>query len=263
MQVTIDERIISFDVKGEGEPILLVHAFPLDRRVWQSQVAALAISHRVIAPDLQGFGESGPPSAAMTIEDYADVLAALLEALEVREPVTLCGLSMGGYIAFAFFRRHRSRLRRLVLCDTKAAADPLQKKAERESLAVEVLEQGTDKLSQNMPSNLLGKTTQRERPAIIETVRSMIADATSEGVAAASRAMASRPDSTELLAAIDVPTLIVCGEEDAISSPKEMREMADRIPGAAYVKIAGAGHLSPLESPDEFNEALLRFLKMA
>jgi len=263
MQVTVDERIISVDVAGGGEPVLFVHAFPLDRRVWQTQIAALADSHRVIAPDLPGFGESGPPSAAMTIEDYADALAGLLAALEVREPVTLCGLSLGGYIAFAFYRRHRNRLRRFVLCDTKAAADSLQKKADRELLAIEVLEQGTAKLAQNMPSNLLGQTTQRERPAIVETVRSMIADATPAGVAAASRAMASRPDSTSLLAEIKVPTLVVCGEEDAISPPPEMREMADRIPGSAYVEIAGAGHLAPFESPREFNESLLRFLKIA
>jgi pimeloyl-ACP methyl ester carboxylesterase len=263
MQVTIGDCDIAVDVAGQGEPILFVHAFPLDRRIWQSQVAAFAGTHRVIVPDLPGFGESGPPPAAAIIEDYADELAAVLDALEVREPVTLCGLSMGGYIAFAFFKRHRKRVRRLVLCDTKATEDPLEKKSDRELLAVEVLEQGTAKLAQNMPSNLLGKTTQRERPTIVETVRTMIADATPAGVAAASRAMALRPESTGLLAKIDVPALVVCGEEDVISTPQEMREMANQIPGAAYVEIAGAGHLSPLERSDDFNDALRRFMEVA
>ena len=263
MQLSIDDHSISVDLRGRGEPILFVHAFPLDRRVWKSQIATFAETHRVIAPDLPGFGKSGSPRAAMSIDDYADSLAGVLDALEIREPVTLCGLSLGGYIAFAFLRRHRDRLRRLVLCDTKSAEDPLQKKADRELLAVQVLEQGTANLAQNMPLNLLGQTTQRERPAIVETVREMIADASPEGVAAASRAMALRPDSTDLLAEIDVPTLIVCGEEDPISPPQEMREMADKIRGAAYVEIAGAGHLSPFERPDDFNERLLQFLKVA
>lgn len=263
MHVTIGDRVISVDVEGQGEPVLLVHAFPLDRRVWQSQITALARSHRVIALDLPGFGESDPASKTTTMDDYADDLAALLDRLEVRDSVTLCGLSMGGYIAFAFFRRHPERLRGLILCDTRSVADPVAKRAERERLAAEVMEQGTADLVENMPSVLLGKTTQRDRPAIAATVRSMIADASPEGVAAASRAMASRPDSTAMLASIDVPTLIVCGEEDLISPPQEMRELADRIPDAAYVEIAGAGHLSPLEGPDVFNEALLRFLKVA
>jgi pimeloyl-ACP methyl ester carboxylesterase len=223
----------------------------------------LAGSHRVIAPDLPGFGDSDPPSRSMTVDDYADDLAAVLDALEVREPVTFCGLSMGGYVAFAFFRRHRNRLRRVVLCDTKSAADPVEKRADRERLAIEVSEQGTAKLAQKMPSNLLGQTTQRERPSIVETVREMIADATPAGVAAASRSMALRPDSAGLLAEIDVDTLVVCGNEDTISPPQEMREMADKIRGAAYVEIAGAGHLAPLEKPAEFNDALLQFLKVA
>ncbi|HEX6983736.1 MAG TPA: alpha/beta hydrolase, partial [Planctomycetaceae bacterium] len=151
MNVTVRGQPFSVDLAGQGEPILFVHGFPLNRRMWQAQTTAFAGTHRVIAPDLRGFGENAAPLPSVTMEDYADDLAALLDALDVRDPVTLCGLSMGGYVAFAFVRRHRSRLGRLILCDTKAAADPPEKKADRERTADEVLRQGTGKLVREMP----------------------------------------------------------------------------------------------------------------
>lgn len=260
MNVTVRELTFSVDIAGQGSPILFVPGFPLTRRMWQAQTEALADSHRVIAPDLRGFGDGSPVAGLLTMDDYADDLAGLLDALGVTVPVTLCGLSMGGYVAFAFVRRHRARLARLVLCDTKAAADSSEKQAERERTAEDVLKDGTSGLARGMPRSLLGLRSLATRPLVAAAVGKMILAAPRESVAAALRAMAARPDSTDLLPSLDLPTLVLCGEDDAISPPDEMRSMASMIPNASYVEIPAAGHLAPMENPDAVNAALRRFL---
>jgi pimeloyl-ACP methyl ester carboxylesterase len=251
---------MSAEVTGEGEPLVLVHGFPLDRRMWRPLIDALGTTHLVIAPDLRGFGESPAPAGVTTMEDYADDLAGLLDGLGVEGPVALCGLSMGGYVGFAFFRRYRERLARLVLCDTKAAADSAKKKADRERTAEVVLQEGTESLATEMPNGLLAPATRENHRELVEHVAEMIRGASRGGVAAALRAMAARGDSTRLLGQIDVPTLLICGEADVISPPDEMRQMAERIPEATYVEIPSAGHLAPLENPEPVVRAVRRFL---
>ena len=228
--------------------------------MWQAQTAAFAGHYRVIVPDLPGFGESviGPPIA--TMEGYADDLAMLLDHLNVTEPVTLCGLSMGGYVALAFLRKYRPRLARLILCDTKAAADTPEKRSDRERSAQDVLDRGMDEMAQKMPSSLLGERTLAERPAIVAAVRDMIAECSRDAVAAAQRGMARRADSSDLLPAIDVPTLVLCGEEDILTPVAEMQAMANTIPQAVFAMIPLAGHLSPMENPQSVNGAIRRFL---
>jgi pimeloyl-ACP methyl ester carboxylesterase len=263
MKFTVAGRSVSLNLLGAGEPILFVHGFPLNRRMWQAQTVSLCDNFRAIAPNLRGFDESEHAPPVVTMEQQADDLAALLDALDVREPVNLCGLSMGGYIAFAFFRRHRRRLRRLILCDTKAAADTPEKKLDRERTADDVLKNGTAKLVQNMPGSLLAKETMSQRPDIAASVREIMSQIPATGVAAALRGMAIRQDATDLLPQIEVPTLVICGEHDAVSPPAEMRGIAERIPSARYVQIASAGHLSPIENPEEVNKAIREFLTAA
>jgi 3-oxoadipate enol-lactonase len=255
------ETMLNCDDVGDGEPVVFVHGFPLNRRMWQAQTAAFAGTHRVIAPDLPGFGESvaGPPIAAM--DGYADDLVNLLDLRNVAEPVTVCGLSMGGYVAFEFLRRHRARVARLILCDTKAAADTPEKRIDRERSAQEVLERGSEEIAQKMPSSLLGERTLAERPAVVAAVRDMIAECRREAVAAAQRGMARRADSSDLLSGIDVPTLVLCGEDDVLTPVAEMRAMAEAIPNASFAVIPLAGHLAPLENADSFNGAVRRFLE--
>lgn len=260
MEVAVNGASFAVEQAGEGEPILLVHGFPLNHRMWQAQVAALSATHRVIAPDLRGLGGSGGAAGVVTMDQYADDLAGLLDTLGVTEPVTLCGLSMGGYVAFAFVRRHRDRLARLILCDTKAAADPPERKADRVKTAEQVLAEGTARLVESMPKSLLAPSTFETRPAVVAAVREMIASAPPAGVAAASRGMAARPDSNDLLPRIDVPTLVLSGEHDAITPPAEMRAMAERIRGATFELIPDAGHMSPMENPAAVNAAIRRFL---
>lgn len=260
MTVLIHGSPIAVDDVGRGEPIVFLHAFPLNRRMWQAQTAALAGTHRVLAPDLRGFGDSvGSPPVA-TMDAYADDVAALLDALDVREPVTLCGLSMGGYVALAFFARHRDRLSRLILCDTRADADTPEKIAGRNTTAQEVLQNGAESLVQKMPSSLLSERTIAESPNIVAAVREMIAEAPPASIAAALQGMAARPDRTDLLPQIDVPTLVLCGEEDAISPVAVMRTLADSIPNAIFATIPLAGHLAPVENAESVNGAIRRFL---
>ncbi|HUY34633.1 MAG TPA: alpha/beta fold hydrolase [Pirellulales bacterium] len=259
-QLSIHGLEFSIFDEGDGPPLLFVHGFPLDHTMWRGQLAEFATAYRVIAPDLRGFGASGIGEAAVTMEQFADDLAAILDTLGVREPVALVGLSMGGYVAWQFVRKYRCRLRALVLCDTKAAADSPEAAESRLKVAETVLADGTEALARAMVPKLFAKRTIENRSPVVEAVRKVILQCNRQGVAAAQRGMAARPDVTDMLATIDVPTLVIVGEDDVISPPEEMRRIAQAIPGSRLVAIPKAGHLAPLENPAAFNAALGEFL---
>lgn len=257
---TIDE--------GSGSPVLLVHGFPLNHAMWRLQIEELSREYRVIAPDLRGFGKSrlpdGPLAAeSVTMEQFADDLALLLDGLGVREPVTFCGLSMGGYIAWQFWRRHVNRLRTLILCDTRAVADTPEAANGRLETAKKVLTEGPEVVSRAMLGKLTAATTADPQPAIVEELRAMIAGTSPAGIAAALRGMAVRPDATGWLSSIRLPALVFCGVDDAISPAAEMRSIAAAIPAARFAEIPQAGHMSPLENPQAVNAEILAFLKAA
>lgn len=250
--------------QGEGPPILLVHGFPLDHTMWREQIDHLSQSHRVIAPDLRGFGQSGSVDASgVAMADFADDLAALLDALAITAPICLCGLSMGGYIALEFVRRHRNRVGSLILCDTKAAPDDEAGKKVREQTALKVLENGPEFLAEAMAEKLFAPSTRDENPQIVRQVQDVIRGTARESIAAALRGMAGRADSTDLLPTIDLPTLVIVGEHDAITPSDEMQTMAQAIPGATFVEVANVGHMAPLESPGAVNAAIDHFLGSA
>jgi len=246
---------------GSGSPLVFAHGFPLDHTQWSAQLPVFAQTHRVLAPDLRGFGGSEATPGTVTMEQFADDLAALLDTLQIAEPVILCGLSMGGYIAFQFVRKYASRLKALVLCDTKAVADTPEGAETRRKMAEQVLVAGTGGVPDAMLPKLMAPATKDRHPELIAAVRDMIATASPAGVAAAQRGMAARPDSSELLPQIKVLTLVIVGEHDAISSVEEMRGIAQRIPQAQFRVIPDAGHLSPLENSAAFNAALGEFLE--
>ncbi len=247
--------------RGSGQTILLVHGFPLHHGMWNGQIALLEHQYRVIAPDLRGFGRSGAgQEETVSMEQMADDLAALLDTLGIGEPVVFVGLSMGGYIAFAFWRKYRAKLRGLVLCDTRAAADTPEAAAARLQTALDVLRDGPAVLVEAMLPRLLAPATLAGDQRLVGELRSMMVAGDRRGLAAALRGMAQRPDATPLLPAINCPTLLVVGREDAIASPAEMGAMARAIPGARLVEIPAAGHMAPLEQPDAVNAALLQFL---
>jgi pimeloyl-ACP methyl ester carboxylesterase len=247
-------------VSGAGTPLVLLHAFPLDGRMWAPQVEALAGSYQVIVPDLRGFGtarEQAVEEAGMDL--LADDVARLLDDRGV-DRVILGGLSMGGYVALAFVRRHPDRLGGLLLLDTKAGADSEQAWADRRSMAERVLAEGTGFLPEAMLPRVLGKTSLEERPELVERVTALIREQDARAVAGAQRGMAARRDAADVLAGITVPTLVITGEEDTVTGPEVGRELAAAIPGARFLLVERAGHLSSLERPEVVNEALLDFL---
>lgn len=255
--------------EGRGPVLLLVHGFPLDHSMWREQASGLAGAHRVVAPDLRGFGLSVVPSLhgrsqdaldTISMAQLADDLAALLDALGIQEPITLCGLSMGGYVAFEFWRRHGSRLARLILCDTQAVADTPEAARGRFELADKVLSQGAMVVAEAMLPKLISPANMSRLPAVVEAVRQMILRTPPATIAAALRGLAGRDDFTSRLSQIDVPSLVICGQHDAICPPEKMRGLAAALPNARYVEIAGAGHVAPLESPAEVNAAVREFL---
>ena len=256
----VDGGDIAVEVRGSGPALVFVHGFPLDRSMWRHQLAGFARWQR-IAPDLRGFGHSaghgGEPAASLA--RHADDVAAVLDALGVRRAV-LCGLSMGGYVLFEFWRRHADRVRAFVLADTKAEADSADGKRGRDELAAVARREGTVAVAERMLPRMLAAASAAAQPELVTAVREMAARASVEGIATALRAMRDRADSRELLAGIGVPTLVVGGAEDALAPPSVMQALADGIPGARFVAIPAAGHLAPLEQPLAVNRALSEFL---
>jgi pimeloyl-ACP methyl ester carboxylesterase len=222
--------------------------------MWSEELARLSRTRRVVAVDLRGFGDS-PLWGNPTIDDFADDVVALLDGLGV-PMASLLGLSMGGYVALATVARHRARVSALVLADTRAAADGEVARAARDSTLQTLKRDGARAFVQGVPARLLS-------PHADDGLRMRVRDLCcerGEALASATRALRDRPDRTDLLVRIDVPTLVICGGEDSVATPTEMRAMAAAIPDAEYVEIAGAGHLSNLEAPDRFDDAVARFL---
>lgn len=246
--------------RGEGMPLLFVHGFPLDHRMWDGQCEVLSQSYRVIAPDLRGFGRSKSADEKVTMQQFADDLAILLDALGVSEPVVLCGLSMGGYVAFEFARRHNDRLRGLVLCDTHPRADSAEKAADRLNTAERVLRENTDFLAAEMVPKLLSPVTREKKPHVVEKVHDMIVENPRNGVAAALRGMAEREEASAWLDQITCPCQVIVGEEDGITPPEVMRELADRLSDCRFAAISEAGHLAPMEQPRAVNKVIAEFV---
>lgn len=259
--VSIGDTRLFVQVQGQGEPLLLVHGFPLDHSMWQGQIAEFAKDHQVIAPDLRGFGQSDPSSVPLTMQQHADDLAQLLSVLNITKPVTLCGLSMGGYIAWQFCVRHLPQVARLIAADTKAAADSPDAAAGRYKTAKSVLAEGSSIVAKGMLPKLFPAKTIEEKAGFVDSTNQVMCGTRPETVAAALIGMADRPDMSARLHEIGVPALVVCGELDAICPPQEMKKVAEGLPQATYHEIAGAGHMAPLEKPAEFNAAVRSFFK--
>jgi len=245
---------------GAGRAVVLIHGFPMDHSIWAHQVESLAAHYRVITPDLRGFGRSSVTPGKVSVEQWADDLAAMLDALKITEPIVLGGLSMGGYVALRFFQAHRSRLAGLILCDTKAVADTPQAAAGRLETAQRVEREGVEFLADTMLPRLLSPATLDGRPEVVERLRQIILAGDPMGYAATSRGLAERPNFAPLLPQIDCPTLLLVGRQDAISTAAEMNAMARAIPGSRIAEIDNAGHVTPLEAPGEVGRAMAEFL---
>jgi pimeloyl-ACP methyl ester carboxylesterase len=255
---------LSYVDEGRGTPVLLLHGFPLDHTMWAPQIEALAPTHRVIAPDLRGFGQSPLGQVAgdtgITMEQYADELTEFVDALAIREPLVLAGFSMGGFVAWQFVRKHSWRLRSLIQCDTRAAADTEEGRAGRLKMAEHVGEWGSGRVAEMMGPKLFAPRTFETQPRVVAAVRTVVERTSPVAIAAAQRGMAARPDVTSLLSSIQLPTLVLVGAEDAISTRDEMKTIAAAIPDAQFVEIPNTGHMTTIENPAAVNDAMLTFL---
>lgn len=246
-------------VSAHASPVVLLHGFPFNRSLWREQVEALSETRRVVAPDLRGHGETSVGGGPATMEEMAEDLAALLDELEVGRAV-VGGLSMGGYAALAFVRAHPERVAALVLADTRAQADTDDVRRTREENVRRALAEGMEPIADAIMPKLFAPATREQRPDLVARVREMILGTKPAGAAAALRGMAARRDQTDLLETIDAPTLIIVGSEDTVTPPADAEMMRAKIRGSRLLKIEGAGHVSNVERPGEFNRALAEFL---
>ncbi len=259
MIALLGDAEIAYEDAGGGLPVVFLHAFPLNRRMWDPQKSALVGHARCIVPDLRGFGESSvtPP---FSMDRHADDVVSLLDTLHVDRAV-IVGASWGGYISFALWRRHRGRVRALVLADSRAGADSPETIERRQALMDVAHRQGSDAVAALQIGVLIGETTRARHRDVYDSVHASIAHAPVEGIVGALEAMIARPDSTPTLATIDVPTLIVVGSEDTATPPSEAKAMHHAIRGSRLQVIEQSGHLPNLERPAAFNAVLSEFLE--
>jgi len=245
---------------GTGIPLVLLHAYPLDSRMWDGVRPRLAKRARVITPDLRGFGRTPlPPGDEPSVDVLADDVVALLDELAL-DRVVLGGCSMGGYVAMAVLRKAAERVDRLVLADTRADADDFDRRAGRLANATRAQEEGIEWLPDTLLPGLFASGTPDRRTELAELVRAMILAQPADGVAWALRAMAERPDSQDVLRAFDRSALVLVGERDALTPPEVVRQLAGLLPAADLVEVPGAGHLTPMEAPDEVAAAIVAWL---
>jgi 3-oxoadipate enol-lactonase len=250
----------SYVAHGKGPTLVLLHAFPLSKAMWEPQIRALADDCHVVAIDLRGFGASQVTDGVFSLDDMADDVHAVITKLG-HDQIVLGGLSMGGYIAFAYMRRHPATVRGLVLADTRPGVDTPEALEKRQAMIKDVLANGTRAVARSFPRAAVSTATAEGHPELLERMRVWIQDTAPTSIAGAQRALATRADSTATLSAIRVPTLVIVGEEDAITPPSEAEAMAAAIPGAQLVRIPGAGHLANLEQPEAFNAAVRTFMR--
>ncbi|HEX5890538.1 MAG TPA: alpha/beta fold hydrolase [Pyrinomonadaceae bacterium] len=258
--IRVDDIQLAYTDAGLGQPVVLLHGYPFNRTLWNEQVGALSNSYRVITPDLRGHGESDASPGAATMNRMAQDVAALLDHLEISRAV-IGGLSMGGYVALAFYKQFPSRVRALILADTRAQADTEEGKQTRHQQAEKALAEGMAGIADAMLPKLLTPDTVSKHPEVVKRVRDMMLKTKPEGAAGALLGMAERDDQTSLLSQISCPTLILVGQEDPITPVQDSEKMHREIEGSRLVVIENASHVSNLERTEQFNEELIRFLK--
>ncbi|HVR42451.1 MAG TPA: alpha/beta fold hydrolase [Thermoanaerobaculia bacterium] len=257
MTVELNHSSWTFRDLGSGVPVVWIHGFPLSSRLFDPQLPIPGVRH--VLPDLPGFGESADPSRAMTIDAYAEGVLDVMDRAGARTAV-IAGLSMGGYIAFAVARRAMERLCGLMLLDTRETPDTPEGRQGRLDSIETVRREGTTPIIDAMLPKMLTEETLKGNPDLVERARRIMESSSPAGVIAALEAMAGRPDSSELLPAIEVPTLVVTGREDTITPPADAERMRSAIPGAELLILDEAAHLSSFERAGEFNRAATRFL---
>lgn len=258
-RITVNGVTLAVEVKGQGPAVLFIHGYPLDRTIWRFQLAGLE-GFRRIAPDLRGMGESDAPDLGYSLATYADDLVALLDTLGIEQAV-VCGLSMGGYVVFELLRRYRSRIRGLILMDTRADADSAEARKAREVAAVTARESGAPAIAQEMTARLWAQASAQRIPDLVADISDRMGRTPVAGIVGALMTMRDRPDSLPLLRSLKgLPTLVLVGDEDHITPIDRAAVMAEAVEGAILREVPGAGHLPPLEQPEFTNRSIAEFL---
>lgn len=260
MRFQLNGWSISYDTAGDGIPVLLIHGYPLSRKIWEAQSSGLSGYARVIMPDLRGHGDSDAIPGPYTVDLLAQDCADLLDTLGINRQVVVGGMSMGGYVALAFYRMFSERVAGLILTATRAGADSQEGKANRDKAIAQAESSGAAAIAEGMLPKMFSPVTYQEQPDLVERLRGLMASTSVEGIVGALHAMKERPDSTPAMSSINKPTLIIHGADDQLIPPSEARLMHESIPGSELVLIEQAGHLVNMEKPSAFNQAVRQFL---
>ncbi len=250
---------LAYETRGEGLPVVFLHAFPLNRKMWEGVVGGLS-GVRAILVDAPGFGESPVPPKPYDLADVARSVVDILDREGVDRAVVV-GLSMGGYVAFRLYDAFWDRVQGMVLADTRAEMDSPEARAAREKAIARIREGDRAGYLEELLPRLVGETTRKTRPEVVVRVKDLAAEAPDEALILALEAMKNRPDSVPMLPTVEVPVLVLAGEEDTLTPPEVMEGMVQRMPRAERVVLPRVGHLSAVEDPEAFRDALSRFLK--
>lgn len=257
---TVDGATIFYREQGAGTPLVLVHGFPLDGRIFQAQLERLSDRCRVIVPDLPGFGQSTLLAGGYTMQSLAGTLRAFLSKIDAL-PCVLGGLSMGGYVALPFARSYPNDLKGLMLIDTRSPADTAEARENRDRMAEVARARGSPAVAEMMFPKMLAESTVHESPPVATTLRQIMESQGVEGIRAALGAIRDRDDFTPLLPEIRTPTLILVGEFDAITPPAAAEQMHAGLPASWLTVIPDSGHISTMEQPAAVNRAMAAFLQ--
>ena len=258
-RVRSDDVEIFYEIRGSGPPVVLLHPFPCHHEFWNPVAEALDSRYRLILPDLRGHGDSEIGEGPALMQKHASDVARLLDAAGIGK-AAFVGCSIGGYILFEFWRRFRERVTSLALCDTRPQSDTADGRANRLKAAAAVLEQGTEPFIESMIPKLMGRTTVGTRPDLVDGARAMMRKMSAEDICLVLRGMAERPDSVADLKSINVPTLIVIGEEDVLSTVADGELVRQNIAGSQLKVVPKAGHYAPWEQPELVGKVLRQFL---
>jgi len=260
MQVKLRDFTMEVEEKGSGIPVVFIHGYPLNKAIWQPQLEGLSDVARIITPDLRGHGRSGAIPGIHTMRLMAKDLKELIENLQIEQQVILCGLSMGGYVIFEFMRSYPNMVKGMILAATRATADSTETKANREQSAAIAQERGPVAIADSMLPKMMAPTTYQSRPDLVEHVREIMVDISTQAIVGDLMGMLYRVDSTPFLKEINIPVLILHGENDQIIPQAEIDLMRKEIKNAQVKIIPEAGHLLNLEQPGLFNTAVREFI---
>lgn len=260
MKLNIDGGYLISEKVGSGIPLLLIHGYPLSRKMWEPQVVDLVNDVTIITIDLRGHGDSFAFNGAYSMTMLAEDCLKVLHNHQINEPVIVCGHSMGGYITMAMYHQFPEVFRGMILNSTRPGSDSIEGKANRDASIKIALEKGSAPIADSMIQKMFSPVTYQAKPELVNKVHKIMASTSPVGISGALKAMRDRPDSTPMLSTIQCPVLIIHGEDDQLIPVKEADAMGQLIPDAHVVKIAQAGHLPCLEQPEFFNQSVRDFL---